>query len=391
MHLLYITLKQLLKHKFVWMHTIGFFCLVILLSGCKTEQKPTEVNSIINDSTVVLTDIQYKNGGIETGNLELKQIGTTIKVNGKIDVPPQNMISVAAPLGGYLKYTNLLPGMHVTKGQLIAKMEDPQYVQLQQDYLLAKSKLQYAELDYKRQRELNSSQASSDKVMQQARTEATNQQILLNSIAVQLKLININPNQLSSGKITKTINIYSSISGYVSKINANVGKYINPAEAMFELINPTDIHLNLKVFENDVRKLHIGQQLWAYTNSNPDKKYSCEIILINKDVSMEGTTDVHCHFFNYDPSLLPGMYMNAEIQLNSDQHLAVNNDAIVTYEGRQYIFEELGNKKYQMKRVDIGFSENGYTALVNSSLLQNQKIVTKGAYALLMMLKNKAE
>lgn len=391
MQLLYIILKQLLKHKFVWMHTIGFFCLVLLLSGCKTEQKPTEVNSIINDSTVLLTDIQYKNGGIETGNLELKQIGTTIKVNGKIDVPPQNMISVAAPLGGYLKYTNLLPGMHVTKGQLIAKMEDPQYVQLQQDYLLAKSKLQYAELDYKRQRELNSSQASSDKVMQQARTEATNQQILLNSIAEQLKLININPNQLSSGKITKTINIYSSISGYVSKINANVGKYINPAEAMFELINPTDIHLNLKVFENDVRKLHIGQQLWAYNNSNPDKKYSCEIILINKDVSMEGTTDVHCHFFNYDPSLLPGMYMNAEIQLNSDQHLAVNNDAIVTYEGRQYIFEELGNKKYQMKRVDIGFSENGYTALVNSSLLQNQKIVTKGAYALLMMLKNKAE
>jgi cobalt-zinc-cadmium efflux system membrane fusion protein len=60
-------------------------------------------------------------------------------VNGKIDVPPQNMVSISVPLGGYLKSTKLLEGMHISKGEVIAIMEDQQYIQLQQDYLTAKA------------------------------------------------------------------------------------------------------------------------------------------------------------------------------------------------------------------------------------------------------------
>ena len=107
--------------------------------------------------------------------LQEMELSSTIKLNGKIDVPPQNMISVSVPMGGYLKSTKLLPGMHVRKGEILAILEDPQYIQLQQDYLLAKSKLHFAELELARQQELNKSQASSDKVTQQAQTEVANQ------------------------------------------------------------------------------------------------------------------------------------------------------------------------------------------------------------------------
>lgn len=301
------------------------------------------------------------------------------------------MISVSAPLGGYLRSTNLLPGMHIGKGQVIARMEDQQYVQLQQDYLMAKTKLQFAEQDYKRQKELNQSQASSDKVMQQAQAEANSQQILMNSLAQQLRLVNINPASVSSGTITRSTNVYSPISGYVTKVNVNIGKYIAPSEVMFELVNPGDIHLNLRVFERDVRKLYIGQKLVAYTNTNPDKKYHCEVILINKDVTAEGTTEVHCHFFNYDASLLPGMYMNAEIQLDTKTVKALPDDAIVTFEGRQYVFENTANNRFEMKEVNIGNSEYAYTAIIDADSLLGKKIVINGAYALLMKLKNKEE
>jgi cobalt-zinc-cadmium efflux system membrane fusion protein len=117
-----------------------------------------------------------------------------------IDVPPQNLVSVSIPLGGYLKSSNLLPGMPVSKGQVIAVIENPQFIQLQQDYFMAKSKAHFAELDYNRQKTLNQSQASSDKAMQLAQSEMNSQRILMNSLAQQLRLININPESLKSGK-----------------------------------------------------------------------------------------------------------------------------------------------------------------------------------------------
>lgn len=367
--------------------------LVIVLGiiSCKTKKVEPPPAKEPNDNIVTLTDAQYKNAQIETGKPQDKNIGAMLKVNGKIDVPPQNMVSVSAPMGGYLKSTNLLPGMHVVKGQIIANMQDQQYVRLQEEYLTAKSKLQYAEQDYKRQKELNQSQASSDKVMQQSLAEANAQRILMNSLAEQLRLINIDPVKLSNGAISRSTNIYSPISGFVSKVNVNIGKYVSPSEVLFELVNPIDIHLNLKVFERDVRKLYIGQQLWTYTNIDPDKKYPCEIILINKDVSPEGTIEVHCHFHKYDPLLVPGMYMNAEVQVDSKNVNVLPDDAIVTFEGRQYIFEEIGNKKFEMKEVSIGEIKDGFTPITNAKAFADKNIVVKGAYALLMKLKNKEE
>src|SRR6218665_3914748 len=112
--------------------------LAIILVACNTKTEEAAAEDVVNETTVELTDAQFKNAGIETGKIGKRAISSLLKVNGKIDVPPQNMVSVSAPLGGYLKSTKLLEGMHINKGEVIAVMEDPQYIQLQQDYLTAK-------------------------------------------------------------------------------------------------------------------------------------------------------------------------------------------------------------------------------------------------------------
>lgn len=214
-----------------------------LLIQCKKEEALKQEKNLPKDENIVnLTDAQMRNAPIETTTLSLKNIASTLKLNGMIDVPPQNLVSVSIPLGGYLKSSNLLPGMPVSKGQVIAVIENPQFIQLQQDYLMAKSKARFAELDYTRQKNLNQSQASSDKAMQLAQSEMNSQRILMNSLSQQLRLININPESLKSGSITKSVPVYSSINGFVSKVNVNIGKYVNPSDVLFELINPDDIH-----------------------------------------------------------------------------------------------------------------------------------------------------
>ena len=370
-----------------------FLFTIILLSACNTKKTEAIVAVTKDENTVILTDAQIKNGGIVIGKMEQKEISNILKVNGKIDVPPQNMISISVPLGGYLKTTKLLPGMHVSKGDVIAVMEDQQYIQLQQDYLTANVRISFLENEYLRQKELNQSQASSDKVYQQAEADYRSQRVLITSLGEKLKLAGINTNKINENNISRSVNIYSPINGFVSKVNVNIGKYVSPTEVLFELINPTDIHLALKVFEKNLDKLYIGQKLTAYTNNNPDKKYSCEILLIGKDLSMEGNTDVHCHFEVYDKTLVPGTYMNAEIEVKNNKALTLPSDAVVRFEGKQYVYKVGGNNQFDMLEVTAGESENGFTEIIFRSTEDMRKadFVTKGAYSLLMMMKNKAE
>ena len=370
---------------------IAFIATTFLFS-CKSETKTEEKAAVPTaENIVTLTDAQIKNAGIITGKIEQQNISSTIKVNGKIDVPPQNLVSISVPMGGYLKSTNLLEGMYISKGQVLGIVEDKQYIQLQEDYLMTKAKIGYAKAEYERQKELNQSKASSDKVYQQAQTEYNSLTVLIQSYAEKLKFAGINPNNVSANNITKSINIYSPINGYVSKVNVNIGKYVTPSDVLFEIVNPEDIHLALTIFEKDINKLFIGQLLTAYTNTNPNKKYPCKIILLGKDFSENRSTEIHCHFINYDKTLLPGMYMNAEIELQSQQSNALPSDAIISFENKNYIFIDKGNKQYEMTEVGVGNSENGFIEIVSAKDFTNKNIVVKGAYSLLMKMKNTEE
>jgi len=368
------------------------YCLLLFGSSCNNKQASEEqVNTAAHENTVNLTDAQYKNAGIEIGKIEMQNVFSVLKLNGKIDVPPQNMVSVSVPLGGYLKSTKLLPGMHISKGEVIAVMEDPQYIQLQQDYLTAKAQFAYNESEYLRQKELNESKAVSDKAFEQAKTTYHTQNILIKSLEQKLKLIGLNPNTVTANTITKSISIYSPINGFVAAVNVNIGKYVTPSDVLFELVNPNDIHLSLTVFDKDVNKLAIGQKVIAFSNNNPDKKYECEIILISKNLSNENATQVHCHFQQFDKDLLPGMFMNATIELSGGNATVLPDDAIVRFENKNYVFIENGNRQFEMAEVQIGNTENGFTEIISPEKLAHKNIVIKGAYNLLMMLKNTDE
>lgn len=375
-------------------HILFLSTILLLLVSCGVKKQPGEADETLPDEKMLaLTAEQLKNAGIVTGKMEQKQISSLLKVNGKIDVPPQNMVSISVPLGGYLKNTKLLPGMHINKGEVIAIVEDQQYIQLQQDYLTATAKINFLQTEYQRQKELNQSQASSDKVYQQAEAEYKTQLVLISALKQKLQLTGINPGTLNENTISKSINIYSPINGYVSKVNVNIGKYVSPTDVLFELINPTDIHLALQVFEKDVSKLFIGQKLVSYTNSQPERKHPCKILLIGKDISQEGNTIVHCHFEDYDRTLIPGTYMNAEIEVKYNTGFVLSEEAIVRFEGKQYVYKATNTHQFELMEVTTGETENGLTEIIplDKNDLSKQNFVVKGAYSLLMMMKNKEE
>ena len=371
---------------------IGIF-IISILSACGKQDNTSSANAAktVNENAVKMTDAQIQSAGIQVGKLEKKDISTILKVNGTVDVPPQSLVSVSMPLGGYLKSTHLLPGMYVKKGEVIATMEDQQYIQLQQDYLVTKSNLEYAASEYNRQKELYETKSSSEKVFQQARMEYDNQKIALRALAEKMELIHLNPDKLTESNISNTVQIYAPISGFVSAVKMNIGRYVTGTDVLFELINPSDIHLNLRVFEKDIEKLSIGQSVMAYTLHQPDKKYPCEIMLISQALSDDRTAEVHCHFEKYDKILLPGMYLNAEIAVKNHNAWVVPEDAVVIFEGKSFLFVAVSKNEYKMTLVETGVMEAGAIEIKNPEALSDADIVTAGAYTILMEMKNKSE
>ena len=374
-------------------HYIAFSLGLALLASCASEPEKEESKAPASDSTltekvVSVTDAQQKSVGIEVGTPELENISGVLSLQGKIDVPPQSTISLSFPLGGYLKSTSMLPGMHVKKGQVLAELEDMQFIQLQQDFLTAKEKLVLAETEFERQRDLNASKASSDKVYQQARAEMETQRILISALGQKLEVIGIDPHKLKADKISKSVSIVSPINGFVSKVNVNVGKYTAPTDMLFELVDPNDIHLVLNVFEKDLASLAVGQRVNAFTNGNTGKKFPAEIILITKSVDQDRMAEVHCHFDRYSPSLVPGMFINGEVAVSNNKALTVPEDALVRWENKFYIFTAHGNGKFEMVNVTPGVINAGKQQIQAPGINDSTKLVTKNAYALLMKIKN---
>lgn len=372
---------------------IGLLSITLLIYCGNPETKNQSITDDQPQNILEMSDVQVKNSSVKTGRIERRRISSILKVNGIIDVPPQNMVSISVPLGGYLTHTDLLPGMHVYKGDVIAKMEDPQFIQIQQDYLTAKAKLQFAEKEYNRQKELNLSKATSDKNLEQALSDYTSQKVLVRALSEKLLLIGLEPSKLNENNLSRNIDIHSPINGYVSKVNINIGKYAKPEDVLFEIVNPEDIHLNLMIFEKDINKLYIGQSVVAHTNSSPDKEYKCEIILIGKDFGSDRSVEVHCHFEQYDDKLIPGMFMNAEIECESRETTVLPSEAVVSFEGQHFVFRDNGNNRFEMIRVETGISESNFTEIVctSDSTLLEENLVTHGAYWLLMQMKKDEE
>lgn len=373
------------------------FILLLFHASCghKTVQENTETHAEDAANTIELTNEQFTAARIQTGKIEIRQISGTIKTNGKLDVPPQQKVSISLPFGGFLKNTELLQGMKVKKGQLIAVIENPDFIQVQQDYLDVASRLEFAKAEYERQQTLAAENVNAQKTLQQAKS--TYQSLLAqhSGLSAKLKLMNIHPQSVSDGNITSTVNIYSPISGYVTTVNANIGMYLNLTDVLFEIVDTQHLHAELTLFEKDISALEIGQKV-KFVLANEREEREATVYLIGREIKEDRTVNIHCHLNDEDVNLIPGTYLKAYIETGGNEVNAVPDEALVQYQGKKYIFlEEEGHEEgahhFTLLEVETGNRDNGYTELIGVEISENQTLVLKGAYDLLSALKNRKE
>ncbi|OYZ58411.1 MAG: efflux transporter periplasmic adaptor subunit, partial [Sphingobacteriales bacterium 24-40-4] len=299
--------------------------LTAIACNQKKEEKSaeTEVAVKVADETSLTKD-QYKVADIQLGKVEMRSLSNVIKASGQLDMPPESMVSVSAPLGGYVRSAGLLPGQSVRKGQVVAVIENPDFIDIQQEYLESKSRMEFLQLEFKRQEDLRKEDVNSAKTFQQVSSELKIMRARMSGLQQKLSLIGISTSSLQAGRISRTSNLYSPINGYVTVSNANKGKYVNATDVLFELGNKSDLHLALNVYEKDAYKIRVGQPIRFALANAADYNRVAKVFLIGKSAGKEGTVPVHCHIENVsDPSLIPGMYAKALISVTDDEVSAV--------------------------------------------------------------------
>jgi cobalt-zinc-cadmium efflux system membrane fusion protein len=296
-------------------------------------------------------------------------------------------------MGGYIKSSDVLPGQKISQGGILAIIEDQGLVQLQEDYLIGKSKLQYIEKEYARQEELHKANVNAEKVWQQTQADFQSQKILVKAGAEKLQLVGINPDHLNDQNISRSVALRAPISGFVSKVNINIGKYVGPTDVLYEIINPDDLHAALTVFQKDLGKVVIGQEVNIRFVEQPNTVYKGKVMLVNQQVDENHRALLHCHFINHPAQLKPGMFLNAGIIINKQSQWLVPERAVCSYGGKQYIFVASGSaNQFTMEEITTGTKENDLIAVVSGfEKLINKAIITHNAFTALGSIKNAAE
>lgn len=369
-----------MKNQIIYSLAIGL--LAMIFTGCKNEslenedapEENSKVESILEErgnSQIYLSDLKFESLEIKVDSLPTRSLSGVVEANGRLEVPPQHEATVTGILGGNITSIKVIEGDKVSKGQVLAYLSHPNLANLQSNYIKAYSKFQYLEKEIQRQKRLYDEEVGSGKTYQETLANYNAIKAEVKGLEVQLKQLNLNIDNIQNGNISQFVPVVSPISGFIEKVKIQIGQYVEPQSEMFMVVNTEHIHADLMVFEKDVHKVAVGQQISFSVASVPNSELSATIYSVGKQFEQNPkAVHVHAEIDQKENFLIPGMYIKASIETSQDKVLALPEEAIVQDEGKPYIFTvksqlENGETNWYFKAVEIrtGIKYNGWVEI----------------------------
>ncbi|WP_433763475.1 efflux RND transporter periplasmic adaptor subunit [Flavobacterium ginsenosidimutans] len=387
--------------------TFALFAVTLISCNQKKAEEAQEEEK--STTEVALTVSQYKTVGIETGIVEDRNLNKVIKANGYTTVPPQNSAEVSTLIGGTVKDIFVLEGTFVNKGKVLATIQNLEVIGMQEDYQSSVANVEYLQLEYNRQKTLSDENVNPRKTFQEVKAKLAAERARAQAAKNKLDALHVN-----TKGTTSIVPIVSPINGYVGKINIAKGAFANTGVSLFEVVDNSQMHLDLNVYEKDLGSISIGQIIDFVLTNQSNKSIKGKIFGINKSFSNESkTVAVHAKIDPVDAKgLIPGMYVSANINITNATVPALPKDAVVKNADKYFVFveeeehaeekhehkegekEESHEKEIHFKAIEVipGTTDLGFTEVkfVNE-IPANAKIVTKGAFYLLSAMKGGGE
>ena len=314
-----------------------------------------------------------------TGSPEQDTIYDAITCTGMIDVPPESRATISAPLGGYLREVKYYPGQKVSKGEILARVAHPNYIELQRTFLDAKSQVRFLEMDFQRKTELFEQEAINSRVLEEVRSKLESEKARMMAAAASLRQMDIDPSSLSADNIQESLTLRSPLNGYITKINVNLGQHVTPEEALYEIVDDSHMHIELSIFPRDISKVKLGQKI-EYMIPGDQNVYEGDIQQIGRQVDDEsGAFTIHAHSHSDHTVLRPGQYVEGKILITPREAQLLPMTAVVRDANSNFVFVQMGDH-YEKFEVRTGSMYGEQIEILDSI---PGPVVMKNAYLLL--------
>ncbi|MEZ4797161.1 MAG: efflux RND transporter periplasmic adaptor subunit [Flavobacteriaceae bacterium] len=370
-------------------HVYSILFLLAILS-CGNNEKETEVSieSQSHREEIVVSASQFESESMVLGEISIQDFNQTITATGFIDVPPSSRASITTFMEGYIKNTPLLIGDEVRKGQLLVTLENPEFVELQQNYLEVSNQITYLKSEFERQSKLYEENITSQKNYLKAESDYKSNLAHYNGLKQKLKMLNINPSNIENGNISSTINLYAPIAGSITKVNVSNGSFVSASNEIMEIINTDHIHLELMVFEKDILNVKKEQPINFKVPEASDKTYKAKVHLVGTSIDATNRTiKIHGHIEDDENSpFVTGMFVEAQIITGVSKGNALPKEAVVEIDSAFFaLVLDKKNDSYTFKKtkVEVGKQTEDYVEVLNTQDFTDEQILTKGAFMLL--------
>lgn len=346
---------------------------------------------------IPLTEKQVNAVDLKMGMAQNREMDATISAKGALVLRAQDIGEVAALMGGVVKAIYVKEGQLVKKGQVVATVENTDVVSLQREYFTAYKEAELAKVDMERQLLLSKQGAGVKRTLQQVQKDYQVAHANLLGIGRQLAQMGISTSAVAKGKFTTAFPLRAPISGVVSQLTASLGSYADMQTPLMKIRNTQAVECDLNVFEKDLAKVKVGNRVTFSLTNQPGVKLSGTVYGMNQYFN-DGSKSVAVHVKMDDASLktsrinhiklFDGMYVSGQIATGSQRCLALPSEAIVSTDGKQYVFALNGEPKkgeYSFSRheVSTGVTDGGFTEVkLCDHLKAGKKIVTDNAFYL---------
>lgn len=372
--------------------TVITFVGFSFLSQSKAETPESEnQEEEIDFQNIPLSEKQVKAVDLKMGEAQEREMDAMLHVNGSLVLRAQDMGNVSSLMGGIVKNVYVKEGQMVSRGQVVATIENTDVVTLQREYYIAYKESEMARLELDRQKTLASAGAGIKKTLQMSEKNYKVAQANLLGTGRQLQQMGISTKEVAKGKFTTVFPLRAPISGTVSDMQASLGSYADMQTPLMKIRNNHAVECDLNVFEKDIAKVKVGDQVLVSLTNQPGVNVSGRVYGMNQYLN-KGTKSVAVHVkldAKRGAKLFEGMYVSGQIATGRQLCMTLPDKAIVSADGKQYVFalnqqhSKGGTYSFSRHEVTTGVSNNGYTEVaLCKHLKKGQKIVTDNAFYL---------
>jgi len=320
---------------------------------------------------------------------------------GKIAVDEDRSTPIFSPYAGRVTKLFVKPGDVVTQGQTLFTVEATDMVQAQNDFISAstalnkaRSTLNLAQINDKRQRLLYEGKAVPLKEVQQAQgtldaaeNDVRSADVALEASRNRLRILGKTDQEITEFQTKGTINpatpIYAPIGGTIVQRKVGPGQYVGSgaSDPVFVIGDLSTVWVVAYIRETEAPMVRIGQPIYFTVLAYPDRSFPAKISYVA--TALDPVTRrllVRASVDNSAGVLKPEMFASVKILTGEGETaIAVPRDAII-HEGeraRVWVARD-HDTAIELRQIKVGLT-NGSMVEVLDGLAPSDRVITKGS------------